>query len=415
MQTKEDYLGADNQAPYTAWSDSRNAEFLELLRRLEPVDCDDLDHTIEELQDRLGDLPTLQQVCEALIRKGLLSRRQILRLKEFATQIQQATRVTASRHASSTSNYESDYDRAIRESWEPKSLLQSLAEWIDLLPWRETLNRLSRVRSVPWQAWTAFASVICFLAAYAFWPTPTEVSQRVANQPELLVSEAEPVASGESAALGKTDEVELTPVWELVLAEKYAPALEAFESWSDKQDLSVDAESETQLVKTALQMAAGEAETSMTRTLCQASKMSSPIWLEVYSQWLIQSKQKDRRAFLEFLDSLEGLDGPNALMQYRLKAWLKSRDGDPNFALHYLKRIDAAEASSGDLLFRASAQLQSREGVAALDDLKVLQAKLDEAQDEASLLGLVQALSRIRILKMLPRLQETGLKLAGGN
>ncbi|MEM7560278.1 MAG: hypothetical protein AAF394_14255 [Planctomycetota bacterium] len=414
MQTKEDYLGADSQAPYTAWSDSRNAEFLELLRRLEPVDCDVIDQTIEELQDRLGDSPTLQQVCEALIRKGLLSRRQILRLKEFATQIQQATRVTTSRHSSSAHKHESDYDRAIRESWEPKSMLQSLAEWTDLIPWRESLNRLSHFRSVPWQAWTALASTIVLLAAWVFWPTQTEVPQHVANQTSVA-GEAKESLSLESAKPRETDEVELTPVLALVLAEKYGPALKALEDWSEKQDMSADAESETQLVKTALQMAAGETEASPTRTLCQASQMTSSIWLEVYSQWLIQSGQTDRRALLEFLDSLEGPDESNALMLYRLKAWLKSRDGDPTFALHYLNQLDASDASSGDLLFRASAQLQSRAGAAALEDLTALEAMLDETQNEPSLLGIVQALSRNRILKMLPRLQETGLKLAGRN
>lgn len=409
MQTKEDYLGADSQAPYTAWSDSRNAEFLELLRRLEPVDCDAIDQTIEELQDRLGDLPTLQQVCETLIRKGLLSRRQILRLKEFATQIQQATKVTTSPQSSSASEHESDYDRAIRESWEPKSLLQSLAEWIDLLPWRETLSRLRQVRFVPWKAWAALASAVVLLAAYAFWPSHTEAPQRTVNQAGVA-GELGANLNLESATPKEIDDVELILVWELVLAEEYGPASKAFEGWSEKQVLSDDAE--TQLVKTALQIAAGETEASTTRTLCQASKMSSPIWLEVYSQWLIQSGQKDRRAFLEFLDSL---DGPNSWLRYRLKAWLKSRDGNPTFALQYLKQLDAAELCSADLLFRASAHLQSREGAAALDDLKALEAKLDETQDEPSLLGIVQALSRARILKMLPRLQESGLKLAGRN
>ena len=106
--------------------------------------------------------------------------------------------------------------------------------------------------------------------------------------------------------------------------------------------------------------------------LLEQETFQSRSWRQVYATWLIVSTPESREVIEEAL-AKETVD---SAWRHRLKAWMKSREQNSRFALHYLTQLELDECEIGDLFYRAAAFIAADDNASAAGDIEQLQLML---------------------------------------
>lgn len=197
----------------------------------------------------------------------------------------------------------------------------------------------------------------------------------------------------ESAAAPVPEIDPLDDVKRLASEQDFDGALTALEELSDS-DIDVTS------VKVGLLLAKG-ADLEARDELLESMDFESATWRTQFAVWLANTSAEHCSAAKEQIDNTES----NASAQYRLKAWLHSRDvaGDWRYALSLLSDIENHRCELGDLLYRAAAHTRSGNYEDAQFDLQELQLRLDNPLP-----------TEFAVSLCLGRLRTATEKLAGG-